>query len=97
MSQLYTFLLEYAGGIYISQYRGSTVREALSRWARGESVNLIAQWRHSALASPFPKLADETPLALEGLGHVWCASANVASKLALLNIVATVSDKAKNA
>jgi hypothetical protein len=87
--KVYTFVLEYAGGTYVSQYPGGTVKAALQNWAAGEAVKLAGHWKGDIAERLFARLAEETPVVLDGLHQVWCASASLDSGLALLNIVAT--------
>ena len=89
MSSLFTFVLEYDGGIYISQYRGRTVREALRRWARSERTALTGQWELAVVEELFTRIVEETPVALQEAVHAWCVSTLAARKLVLLNIVRT--------
>jgi hypothetical protein len=84
----FTFVLQYGGYTAISQFRGGNEREAMSAWARCMSM----------AASPdspknLPKVAElvaaDNPVKVKTVQNVWCVSASVRSKLALLNIVRT--------
>jgi hypothetical protein len=86
---LFTFVLEYAGGTYISQYRGRTPREALRRWCKGEEQEMTGQWAPATVDELFTNISCESPTPLDGAMNAWCVSTLAANKLALLNIVKT--------
>jgi len=84
---LFTFVLEFDGGTYISQFSATSVRGAATQHASHVVSN-------KAVAVPVGRrLADglsaEKPVPLEGVRNVWCCSTSVGKKFALLNIVAT--------
>jgi len=89
MSSLYTFMLEFRGGFYISQYRGRSPREALRRWVKGESRTLTGQWHPKIVDTLFANFLTENPIAYEGAVHVWHARTSVGNEHALVQIVAT--------
>lgn len=84
----FTVIFEFDGGTYISQFRASSPHDAAVKHAdhvvklNGMSASRIRK----RLAG---RLSMETPVAIEGMRKVWCCSASVGKKLALVNIVAT--------
>ena len=84
---LFTFLLEFDGGTYISQVRSASVKRAIPKYA-GLLVNNVAVPLsvRRRLASG---LAEDEPIAIEGIRNVWCCFATVGKKSALLNIIST--------
>jgi hypothetical protein len=85
---LFTVVLEFDGGTYISQFRATSARNAAMKYA----AHLIGNKEMSTLANR-RRLADrlsvEQAVAIEGVRNVWCCSASVGKKFALMNIVAT--------
>jgi len=85
---LFTFLLEFDGGTYISQFRAPSARRAVAQYSahlvRNTAVPTRALRRRLANA-----LSAEQPVAIEGGRNVWCCSASIGKRLALLNVVAT--------
>jgi hypothetical protein len=85
---LFTFLLEFDGGTYISQFRAASPQRAASQYPshlmRNNGVPTLAVRKR--LADAF---TGDYPAAIEGMRSVWCCSATIGKKLALLNIVAT--------
>lgn len=85
---LFTVILEFDGGTYISQFRASSPRDAAVKHAdHVVRLNGMSTPRNRGRLSG--RLSVETPVAIEGVRKVWCCSASVGRKLALVNIVAT--------
>lgn len=75
---LFTVILEYRRGTYITQLTAKDPREALVRWARGLAPKLVARLGVRAKATLIrvraerdSRVDDPTPIA--GLSNVWCA------------------------
>jgi hypothetical protein len=85
---LFTLVLEFDGGTYISQFRAPSVHRAVaeytSRLMRNKVVSPLLVRRRLADA-----LSAESPVAIEGVRNVWCCSTSIGKKFVLLNIVAT--------
>jgi hypothetical protein len=85
---LFTMILEFDGGTYISQFQASSPDDAAVKHAdylvglNGMSTPTIRR----RLAN---RLSLRRPVAIEGVRKVWCCSASIGKKLALVNIVAT--------
>jgi hypothetical protein len=85
---LFTVVLEFDGGTYISQFRATSAHNAAIKHA----VHLMGNKEMSTLANRrrlADRLSAEQLFAIEGVRNVWCCSASVGKKFALLNIVAT--------
>ena len=70
--KLYTFLLEYDGGTFVSQVRALSVEMAKRTWCANLSFEVIAapiSQRETFLQS----VADEVAVPVSGLDHVWCS------------------------
>jgi hypothetical protein len=85
---LFTLLLEFDGGTYISQFRAPSVHRAIaqypSRLMRDKVVSSLPVRRRLVDA-----LSAESPVGIQGVRNVWCCSTSIGKKFALLNIVAT--------
>ena len=85
---LFTVVLEFDGGTYISQFRAKSPHNVVMKHA----ADLVG---NKEMSTPVNRrrLADrlsvEQPVAIEGVRNVWCCSASVGKKFALVNIVAT--------
>lgn len=85
---LFTVILEFDGGTYISQLQATSAYNAAAKHA----ARLIGNKQVSTLVNR-RRLADalsvEQPVVIEGVRNVWCCSASVGKRFALVNIVAT--------
>jgi hypothetical protein len=85
---LFTVVLEFDGGTYISQFRATSVRAAIEKHASqlvgNKAVSTLTTRRRLA-----HDLSADGPVAIEGVQNVWCCSASIGKKFALANIVAT--------
>ena len=88
---LFTIVMDWNGGTYIGQVRAGTSRAAISRWAKELDVREIPGFGESSRQSLLEDLGSDPPVLLEGRVNVWCATALVRGKLALVNIVRTES------
>jgi hypothetical protein len=88
--KLYTFILEYAGGTYISQERAQSVESATAAWARGVSFESIGAHLSQRIAF-LQNITDETyvPVPVSGNPGVWCTCIGIGENMALVNIVKT--------
>jgi len=87
--QLYTVLLEYKGGTYISQVRSSNPLVALSEWTSQLLERDLIEWGldRDQLAR-IVAAGDVVPL--ENRVHVWCLSGvDDHDEQLLVNIIAT--------
>lgn len=87
---LFTFLLEYDGGTYISQVRGNSPSAALKKWTAEFRVAGLTKARREELVRG---LTGDVLTAISGARGVWCLSATCGRKLALMNIVETTEKK----
>ena len=87
---LFTFILDHAGGTYLSQYRGRTANEALRAWLTREPAKLEALIK-SRIAGRIARAWAEGDglVALSAITNVWCWTAALPRGLALLNIIKT--------
>jgi len=85
---LFTAILEFDGGTYISQVRSASVRGAMSKYSSrlvaDKAIPNAAAKRSLAVA-----LRQDNPISIADVHNVWCCSAVVGKKFALLNIVQT--------
>jgi hypothetical protein len=85
---LFTMILDYAGGTYISQIEAEAENEAFRNWLAKLRPDQIADAVSDEVAEGFTDAEPEC-VPLEGLAGVWCSSASARGGLALLNFVRT--------
>lgn len=86
--KLFTFIADYKGGTYISQYMAKTLEEALNLW-----INNVDFFTEKQLRSFNKYINDgniDTPIKLEDLNNVWRICYGVLGALLILNVVETV-------
>ena len=89
--QLYTLLLEYRGGTYISQFHASSVQSLLPVWTNWIAQEDLNVW--GLTRADLAQFSSEShPVPLEGLQNAWCCTGCCNDDLLLLNIVNTRLD-----
>ncbi len=90
---LFTFILDYNGGTYIHQIKARSLRIAPVKWASTLEESEIPGFGKQGKKQLILDLQNDEPVGIQGTSNVWCISALVRGKLALINIVATVDSK----
>lgn len=87
---LFTVIADYDGGIYISQHRARTARNATLCWASQETY-LVSHMglNKKQFDDLYSRLNGDSPTKVAAAVSVWCVSAIVKKKILLLNIVKT--------
>jgi hypothetical protein len=86
--KLYTIILEYRGGTYISQVSADSPSAALLKWPSELEDGLLAELGITRNElSNILKSGQAVPI--NGCVSVWCISGSVKNDLALMNIIAT--------
>ena len=75
-NMLYTFVMDYKGGIYISQVREKSPRRVLRKWAEQLDISPIRGMGPKAKAQLITDLGlpDNPPTPITGVLNAWCAS-----------------------
>ena len=85
-SSLYTLILDWNGGTYVSQIEASDAPSALLAWA--DEFRLPQTKPHKRI-SLGPLNVHENLVPASDCRNVWCASGRIGSKLALVHLVLT--------
>ncbi|MCP4350393.1 MAG: hypothetical protein GY795_33410 [Desulfobacterales bacterium] len=88
MNNLYTFVLDYKGGTYISQVTDNLPEDAVKKWIDKLDPEQIGIKTASKVISD----PDENISPLDTLKNVWCMTFMIDDELALVNIVKTSAD-----
>jgi hypothetical protein len=86
---LYTFIMEFKGGTYISQVKATSPQLACMKWAnhlKVSEVHGLGQTGHLALIK---EMQEEEPIKIQDAKGAWCISARIRGHLALVNLVRT--------
>jgi hypothetical protein len=86
---LFTVLMEFKGGTYLSQIRAPSPDAALEEWARGLEVKNI-EGMTAAIKRQFVEwLPEARPTAVAGLKSTWCSGFVARTSSALVHIFRT--------
>lgn len=85
----YTFICEFQGGTYISQYKAIGLIDALTIWANNLSTEYFTEKNKQKIICSV-NLKDSEPVLINGIDNVWYNSYLVNRSLLSLNIVETV-------
>jgi len=91
--KLFTFIAEYKGGTYISQYTAKTLDEALHLWIN--NVDFFTKKQLKSFKREFSDGDIDSAVELKGLDNTWCVCYTVLGDLLLLNIVETMQKNLK--
>jgi len=89
LSDLFTIMMEYHGGTYISQVRASDLSSVLTLWGENLRDQDLKDWKLTR--SDVERVIARTPILLDSLESAWCATETAKRGLILVNIVKTVS------
>lgn len=84
----YTFIAEYRGGTYISQYVAQTLKDALYMWAEKLDTEIFSTSKRNRILLEVND-PDQIPIPLKGLEKVWCSCYLSGESFLLLNIIET--------
>jgi hypothetical protein len=86
---LYTFILDYIGGTYISQVKARNLTKAVSKWPDGLVIDEIKGLGPNTISLLKLRLTEDRPVPLSGLINAWCMSTIIRGRLVLIHIVET--------
>ena len=86
---LFTFIMDFQGGTYISQVNASSPESACVKWAENLETSEIQGLGSKGKNFLIEEMKKEPPVALNGVSNVWCSWASIYGKSALINLVQT--------
>ena len=88
--ELYTFILEFRGGTYITQFSGGSLTPAFKKWVNGIRFgHVVPNLREKTSERLDAHFRETKPVPLKGCKSVFSTSALVGRDLALVNVVRT--------
>ncbi len=88
--------MDYEGGTYISQVYASSEKTACRKWAENLEVSRIAGFGTKSKEILINEIEDEEPVSINNVSNVWCSSALIRGKLALVTFIRTESTNNAN-
>lgn len=86
--KLFTFIADYKGGTYISQFIAETLESALLLWI--DNVDFLTKEELNNFSIKLDNENLDLPTMLNGVENVWCTGFTIFKSYLLLNIVETV-------
>jgi hypothetical protein len=86
---LYTLVLDYVGGTYVSQVSAGSPKEAIIKGAQNLNVSEVWGLGSKGKQLLVEQMREDEPVALNGLANVWCGSALLRGKSVLITLIAT--------
>ena len=87
---LYTLVLDFHGGTYITQFEAEAPTDAVAAWCRElEEEQLLGDASFPVAEGIMIDAIENHLVDVEGLHGAWCAAASVNGNLALLNVIIT--------
>lgn len=87
---LYTFIMEYRGGTYISQVEEVSPESACLLWAQTLDVTPIFNLGVKGKEKLLKEIKNNSPVSVSNVFNTWFISANIFGKIAYINFVLTV-------
>lgn len=87
---LYTMVLDFHGGTYITQFDAATAVDAVTAWCDElQEEQLLGEVSSDVAEGIMIDAVENQLVEVEGLHGVWCAATTAAGALALLNVIIT--------
>jgi hypothetical protein len=86
---LFTFIMDFQGGTYISQVNATSPESACIKWAENLETSEIPGLGSKGKNFIIEEVKKEPPVTLKGVSNSWCTILDVYGKRALINLVQT--------
>ena len=86
---LYTFILEYKGGTYLSQNVSDAAASAFLKGAKKLEALDVTGLGKKGKASLVEQMKTNEITAITGLTNVWCKTALISGRLAMVTVIQT--------
>ncbi len=90
-STLYTFVLDFKGGTYLSQVTAANFNDAPMNWARELKSDQIAGAVNDFRNKIISQISDEPPVEIVGLSNTWCLTFQIDERLAIVHFIETAT------
>ena len=91
LSKLFTFVMNYDGGTYISQFHGKTPQDALLKWAGGLDIKVVYNFGLQSKQIVLGTVAADCFCLslLQGMKNMWNINIPVRGNPCIINIICT--------
>lgn len=87
--KVYTFIMEFRGGTYISQVSSNSLKNSVQNWAQNLNINEINFFDQQSQKELVELVVDNKPIGISGLLNIWCLSLSLKRGFVLITIVQT--------
>lgn len=88
--KLFSFILQYSEGTFISQVEAENKEKAMRKWLREIDItqypNFSQEERKRLIEEDFE---DEDPILIQGCKNIWCFGMRINGELAFINFIQT--------
>lgn len=95
MTDLYTFIMDYLEGTYISQVEAINEKEAVILWITNletKGIKKFSKEDKKEIIQIYSSNEDEHPILIDKLKNIWCVYFRTKRGVALVNFVKTVKN-----
>ncbi|WP_142688651.1 MULTISPECIES: hypothetical protein [Chitinophaga] len=86
---IYTFIMEFRGGTYISQVNGSNINAAMILWGKSLDLSQVKFLGEKGKSELQIELNNERPAKVEGVENVWFFCLRIKPGLIMVNVIKT--------
>lgn len=87
--KLYTLLIEYEGGSYLSQGKAFSPKEGVLACVQNQNISAINGLKESHREDFISEIQEDTATPVKSLKNVWCFCVTIKKETALLTLVQT--------
>jgi hypothetical protein len=87
--ELYTIVMDYRGGTYISQIWAENIDTACKLWAENINIEAIQFFKQKLKNRLITEIVNEKPIKSDGAVNVWFVLAKLNNFFAHINIIKT--------
>ena len=91
---LYTFIMEYAGGSYVSQTKAASPKSACVKWAQQLNVSAVEGLGQRSKSELIKEMREGTPTPIRNTLNTWCTTALIRGKVAIITVIHTEDSNA---
>ena len=86
---LYTFILDYQGGTYLSQTAAPSPEHAISNWAKSFDTATVPGFSPEMKEGLIQATSEDRLTTVKGISNTWCMGCTIKDRLIPIHIVKT--------
>ncbi|NLR69003.1 hypothetical protein HGH92_32175 [Chitinophaga varians] len=89
---IYTFIMEFRGGTYISQVKENDVNTAMILWSKSLQLTQVKFLGRKGILELQDEIKSESPTRIRDVDNVWCFCLRIKSGLLMVNVIKTAKE-----